>query len=66
MDEDFPIHRKRTELLAIFRYFAGRRDEEGFKEFLSDELNMQERDEGYAAALSAFWNLVRAIENERR
>jgi len=54
MREDFPVHRKKPELLAIFRYYASRRDEEGFREFLSVELNMQERDEGYAAALSAF------------
>jgi hypothetical protein len=47
----------------MFKYYAKNRDEEGFKEFLS-ERGIQPGDERYAAAMSAFWNLVRSIENE--
>ena len=64
--EDFPLHRKKAELLWTFRYYARLRDEDGFKDYLSEKLGIRPEDERYAAALSAFWNLVRAIENEPR
>ena len=66
MAEEFPLHRKKAELLWTFRYYARNRDEAGFKEYLSEKLGIGRGDERYAAALSAFWNLVRAIESERR
>lgn len=66
MAEDFPLHRKKAELLWTFRYYARHRDEDGFKGYLSEKLGLQPDDDRYAAALSAFWNLVRAIENEPR
>ena len=66
MAEDFPLHRKKAELLWTFRYYTRNRDEDGFKEFLTEKLGIQPDDERYPAALSAFWNLVRAIESERR
>ncbi len=50
----------------MLRHFALERDEEGFKEFLTEKLGISPDDENYAAALSAFWNLVRSIENESR
>jgi hypothetical protein len=40
-----------------------KRDEQGFKEFLS-ERQIRPGDKRYAAAMSAFWNLVRSTENE--
>jgi hypothetical protein len=61
--DEFPVHRKPRQLLDMFNYYARRRDEEGFKEFLS-EIKLQPGDKRYAAAMSAFWNLVRSIENE--
>ena len=66
MSDEFPLHRKKAELLWTFRYYARHRDEEGFKEFLCEKLGLAPEDERYAAALSAFWNLVRSIENEPR
>ena len=66
MREDFPLHRKKAELLWTFRYYARNRDEDGFKEYLNEKLGIGPEDEHYSAALSAFWNLVRSIENEPR
>lgn len=61
--DGFPVHRKRRQLLDMFKYYARKRDEQGFKDFLS-ERQIQPGDKRYAAAMSAFWNLVRSIENE--
>ena len=62
--DDFPVHRKKPELLWIFRRYARDLDEEGFKQFLTEKLGMQLEEENYAAAMSAFWNLVRSFERE--
>jgi hypothetical protein len=51
-------------LIWIFRRYARDRDEQGFKQFLTETLGMQPEDESYAAAMSAFWNLVRSFERE--
>lgn len=64
MREDFPVHRKKPELIWIFRRFARDRDEEGFKQFLTEKLGMDSDEERYAVAMSAFWNLVRSFEHE--
>lgn len=66
MPDDYPVHRKKGELLAMFRFYARTRDEEEFKEFLTETLGIPQGTERYAAALSAFWNLVRTIERELR
>ena len=65
MHDDFPVHRKKPELIWILKYYARNRDEEGFKQFLS-ERGIGTRDERYAASIRAFWNLVRSTENESR
>ncbi len=64
MRDDFPVHRKKSELIWIFRRYARDRDEEGFKQFLVEKLGMQPEGENHAAAMSAFWNLVRSFERE--
>ena len=53
-----------TVVLTKIKYYARNRDEEGFKEFLTEKLGMGPDDERYAAATSAFWNLVRSLERE--
>lgn len=61
--DDYPVHRKKDELIGLFKYYARNRDEEGFKRFLA-ERKIEPHDERYAPSMSAFWNLVRSIENE--
>lgn len=60
------VHRRKSEFIEAFREFARNRDEEGFKFYLTNDCGMQRGDPAYPLAMREFWNLVRAIENERR
>ena len=60
------VHRRKREMLRMFREFAWNADEEGFKSYLSDGCGIGPDDPEYPVAMREFWNLVRALENERR
>ncbi len=60
------VRRRKPEFLRIFREFAWNYDEAGFKAYISDHLGIGPEDAEYPRAMSGFWNLVRALENERR
>ncbi len=60
------VHRRRREILQKFREFAGNADEAGFKSYLSDGCGIEPGDPEYPVAMREFWNLVQALESERR
>ncbi len=60
------VHRRKREFLHAFREFARNHDEVGFKSYLIEDCGIRPGDAEYPAAMREFWNLVRAIENERR
>ena len=60
------VHRRRAEFLRMFRELAWNADEAGFKSYLIDDCGIGPGDPEYPGAMREFWNLVRAIENERR
>ncbi len=60
------LHRRRREILQKFREFAWDADEAGFRSYLSDGCGIEPGDPEYPEALREFWNLVRALESERR
>ena len=60
------VHRRKAEFLRMFRELAWNADEAGFKSYLSDECGIKPGDPEYRGAVREFWNLVRALENERR
>lgn len=60
------VHRRRAEFLRMFRGFAWNADESGFKSYLIEDCGIEPGAPEYPDAMREFWNLVRAIENERR
>jgi len=64
--EKIEVHRRKRELLSKFREFAAERDEDGFRDYITDECGIKPGDSRYPHAMREFWNLVRAVENERR
>jgi hypothetical protein len=60
------VRRRKREFLEMFREFARNADEAGFKTYLIEDCGKEPGDAEYPAAMREFWNLVRAIENERR
>lgn len=60
------VRRRKREFLRMFRELAWNADEAGFKCYLNDECGIGPRNPEYPGAMREFWNLVRAIENERR
>jgi hypothetical protein len=60
------VHRRKQEFLKMFRELAWNADEVGFKTYLSDYCGIKPTDPEWPGALREFWNLVRALENERR
>lgn len=60
------LHRRKQELLRAFRDFAWNADEEGFKAFMSEHLDVRPGHHRYAMAMREFWNAVRCYENRRQ
>ena len=60
------VHRRKRELLRKFREFAKERDEDGFRSYIIAECGIRPGDPQYPHAMREFWNLVHAVENERR
>jgi hypothetical protein len=60
------VHRRKGEFLRMFRKLARDADEAGFRSYLSDECGIEPGNPQYPAAIREFWNLVRALEHERR
>ena len=60
------VHRRKREFLRMFRELAWNADEAGFKTYLTDHCGIKPGDAEYPSAMREFWNLVRALQNERR
>ena len=63
---EIEVHRRKPEFLLMFRQFARIADEAGFKRYLTDDCGIEPGEPEYPLAVNEFWNLVRALENERR
>ncbi len=61
---EIAVHRKKHEILWMFRKFARERDEQGFRDYLVNDCGIERNDERFSAALREFWNLVRAYERK--